>query len=69
MKTSYRESFTEAKLQSIYVAQNWGIIVKFQDKRVKKTKRHFDELADDQRLNTPVDRFRIVIFIIAFLIL
>ncbi len=49
MKTSYRESFTEAKLQSIYVAQNWGIIVKFQDKRVKKTKRHFDELADDHR--------------------
>jgi len=67
--TGYREGFTEAKLESISVDQKLWIEVKFQDKRVKKTKRHFDELADDHRLNTPVDRFRIVIFIIAFLIL
>jgi len=62
MTTSYRESFTEAKLESISVAQKWGIKAKFQYKRFKKTKRHFDELADDARLNIPEARFRINIF-------
>lgn len=60
--TSYRENFTEAKQESISVAQKWGIEVKFQVKRMRKTKRHFDELADDHRLNDPEDEFRINTF-------
>ena len=36
--------------------------MKFQDKSIKKTKRHFDELAGDHRFNDPEDRFRINIF-------
>ena len=46
-----------AKLQSTSVAQKWGTDVKFQDKRVKKTKGHLDELAGDHRLNIPEERF------------
>ena len=59
---SYRESFIEAKVESIYFAQKWGSKVKFQDKRGNNNKRHFEELADDHRLNIPEDRFRINIF-------
>ena len=46
---SYRESYTESKLESIYVAHEWGIEVKFLDTciRVDKTKRHFGKLAND----------------------
>ncbi len=60
--TSYRESFIEAKVESIYFAKKFGNELKFQDKRITNNKRHFDELADDHRLNIPEDRFRINIF-------
>ena len=44
--TSYREALNEAKLESISVAQKWGIEVKFWVKRVKKIT-YFHDLTDD----------------------
>ena len=39
---SYRERFTEAKQESIFVAQKWGLVVKYPVIRIIKTK--FDGL-------------------------
>ena len=56
--TNYRNKNAKAKQEAIDVAETWGIEVKYQDRRIKTTKRHFDELIDDHRINDPEVRFR-----------
>jgi len=40
----------------------WGIEAKLKDTRVARKKRHLDELAEDSRLKSAEQRFRITAF-------
>ena len=42
--SSYREQFSDAVEEAKKVCSVWGVETVFKDKRVGKTKRHFDEL-------------------------
>lgn len=57
-----RESFTEIHEEAKCVAKKWGIDINFKDKRVKKAKKHFDELSSDYRFDNAEHFFRINIF-------
>ncbi len=60
--SDYRNQFTDAIDEASRICRRWGIDPKFQDIRVAKKKRHFDELAEDTRLTNAEQRFRIMVF-------
>lgn len=60
--SDYRNRFADAVAEATDISRRWGIKAKFKDKRVSKTKRHFDELAEDSRLTNAEQRFRINVF-------
>ena len=60
--SDYRNRFADAVAEATYISRRWGIEAKFKDTRLSKTKRHFDELAEDSRLTNAEQRFRINVF-------
>ena len=66
--TDYRNAFEEAKTTAQTLANKWGgrtqdpIQLTFQNVRGRRVKRHFDELAEDQRLSNAESYFRVNIF-------
>lgn len=60
--SDYRNNFTDAVDEATDICRRWGIEPKFKDTRVPRTKRHFDELAEDSRLTNAEVRFRINVF-------
>lgn len=60
--SNYCNKFTEATDETTSICRLWGVEPKFQDLRVAKKKRHFDELAEDTRLTNAEQRFQITVF-------
>ena len=60
--SDYRNKFTGAIEEATEICRRWGIEPKFKDTRVSRTKRHFDELAEDSRLTNAEERFRVNVF-------
>ncbi|XP_075716875.1 zinc finger MYM-type protein 1-like [Rhinoderma darwinii] len=60
--SDFRNNYDEAKRTAITLAETWSIQAKFVNKRVKKVKRHFDELCLDERLQDPKERFKTTVF-------
>ncbi len=60
--SDYRNKFKDAIDEATKICHLWGVEPKFQDTRVSKKKRHFDELAEDTRLTNAEQRFRITVF-------
>lgn len=58
----YREKFDEVKAEAAAISAKWGLSATFEQKRISKAKRHFDELSEDCRLTDPEDAFRINVF-------
>ena len=44
------------------LAEKWGIPLTFETRRVRRVKRHFDELCQDKRFDNPQEYFRTVVF-------
>lgn len=60
--SNFRNNYEEVKRTAVSLAENWGIQAKFENKRVKKVKQHFDELCVDERLQDPEARFKTTVF-------
>lgn len=58
----YREQFDEAKASTLALAVKWGCNSQFTATRVKKVKRHFDDLSEDSRLSDAEHYFRVNVF-------
>ena len=58
----YRTKFDEAKASTLALAMKWGSHTQFTATRVKKVKRHFDELSEDSRLSDAEHYFRVNVF-------
>ena len=54
--------FAEVKNEATNVCAKWGVLAKFEQKRISKTKRHFDELSEDTRLTDTEELFRVNVF-------
>ena len=48
--SNYRSQFAEVKNEATNVCARWDVLLKFEQKRISKTKRHVDELSEDTRL-------------------
>ena len=57
-----RDEFEQVKSTAQDLAASWGSSCNFTEKRTRRTKRHFDELSEDQRLTCPVERFKVSVF-------
>ena len=57
-----RENWNDALEEACAIAQRWGISVCFKSKRIRKTKRFFDEVATDSRLTDPEIAFKVDVF-------
>ena len=44
------------------IAKEWNIPCNFKESRKRKTKKHFDEISSDERLEGPEKRFRVNVF-------
>jgi len=58
----YRNNFADATAEAKRVCGVWVVEAVFRDKRVEKTRRHFDELSQDSRLADPEDHFRVSVY-------
>ena len=60
--SNYRSQFAKVKNEATNVCNKWrwGVPAKFEQKRISRTKRHFDELI--WRLTDPEDSFRVNVF-------
>lgn len=58
----FRNDYEGAKSQAIKLSADWKVKVEFQNKRIKKTKKYFEELCQDERLSDGEGRFRVNIF-------
>ncbi len=47
------------KNEADHLAQSRGIVPKFEEKRNRWVKRHFDELSEDERIQDAEQRFRV----------
>ena len=43
------------------VCAKWGVLAKFEQKRISKTKRYFDELSEETRITDQEDSFRVTV--------
>ncbi len=50
------------KNEADHLAQSWGIVPKFEEKRNRWVKRHFDELSQDERIQDAEQRFRVNVY-------
>lgn len=57
-----RNNFANIKLSAIALASEWGIECQFENKRIRKVKKHFDELTQDERLTDPEKQFEVTVF-------
>jgi hypothetical protein len=57
-----RASFMNHHDEAIAYAEKYGVTSNFKDTRNRKTKRFYDELANDERLLNSLDRFRVNVF-------
>lgn len=60
--TELRQSFDKLVNEATEISAKWGIPSEFENKRNKQLKKHFDELAEDERLTDPKSWFRVSIF-------
>jgi len=60
--SEYRGAFDQAKTTAQTLADKWGAQNTFEDVRVRRVKRHFDELCEDERLSNAESYFRVNIF-------
>jgi len=58
----YREQFDEVKSATVELATKWGSETDFETTRLRKVKRHFDELCEDSRLGDAERHFRVNVF-------
>uniref|UniRef100_H3A162 DUF4371 domain-containing protein n=1 Tax=Latimeria chalumnae TaxID=7897 RepID=H3A162_LATCH len=58
----FQNNFKEAKSSAIKLLEKWGGQTKFEEKRVRKVKRHFDELCEDERLANSESFFKVNVF-------
>ena len=60
---TYLHNLWNAKIETASaLATSWGISPNFRQMRGRKRKRHFDELASDERLDDAVQRFKVTVF-------
>ncbi|KAJ4922335.1 hypothetical protein JOQ06_022539 [Pogonophryne albipinna] len=57
-----RGEFDGLKAHAQDLASSWGVHSLFKDRRARRTKRHFSELCEDQRLQDPGEHFRVAVF-------
>lgn len=57
-----RENFVEMKTTSVELARTWGVEPNFQQKRLTRVKKHFDELSQDERIEDGEKRFQVEIY-------
>uniref|UniRef100_H3A5Y3 DUF4371 domain-containing protein n=1 Tax=Latimeria chalumnae TaxID=7897 RepID=H3A5Y3_LATCH len=55
----FQNNFKAAKNSTIKLSEKWGGQTKFQEKRVRKVKRHFDKLCEDERLADSESFFKV----------
>ncbi|XP_073537599.1 uncharacterized protein [Phyllobates terribilis] len=60
--TEMRERFEALVSEASDVCSRWGIKNEFHQNRVRKVKKHFDELCEDERLADPTTCFRVTVF-------
>lgn len=60
--TNFRDHYEDAKKNAAEMSSIWKVEIVFDNKRIKKTKRHFDELCEDERLTDGESRFRANVF-------
>lgn len=54
------------KNEAVVIAKKWGITTDFKEKRLKVTKRLFDELALDHRFDSQEQYFRVNVYLKIF---
>ena len=60
--SDYRGAFDQVKATAQTLANKWGAKDTFENVRIKRVKRHFDELSEDMRLSDAETYFRVHIF-------
>lgn len=60
--TELRQNFEIIKIEALNICNLWGIRTEFQQKRLRKVKKHFDELCQDERLEEPEANFKATVF-------
>lgn len=60
--SNFRNSFDDVMVTAVAIAQQWGVETEFRDKRSRKIKKHFDKLAEDERLSNPTMYFKTTVF-------
>ena len=55
--TSFRNKFEEQVIEASEISGEWGLPGQFTKRRIRKNKRHFDELSEDEKLNDPEKLF------------
>ena len=60
--TEMRGRFGELVSEASEICERWGISQGFRQSRIRKVKKHFDELCEDERLQEPESCFRVTVF-------
>ncbi|XP_033217388.1 uncharacterized protein LOC117173106 [Belonocnema kinseyi] len=58
----FRNDYEIATSQAIKLSADWRVKAELQNKQIKKTKKYFEELCEDERLSDEEARFRVNIF-------
>lgn len=57
-----RDNYEQVKETAVKISNEWGVEPKFQHKRIRKVKKHFDELCEDARFSDPEYHFKTNVF-------
>lgn len=57
-----RNNFDEMKNCATDLANAWGVSTQFENKRIPKVKKHYDELCQDKRLTDGLKHFKVFVF-------
>uniref|UniRef100_H3A4S2 DUF4371 domain-containing protein n=1 Tax=Latimeria chalumnae TaxID=7897 RepID=H3A4S2_LATCH len=60
--STFQNNFKEAKNSAIKLSEKWGGQTKSEEKHVRKAKRHFDKLCEDERLADSESFFKLNVF-------
>lgn len=60
--TRFRENFEEAKATAQFMPEKWGVKQTFENERIRRTKHHFDEFCQDERLADAESYFKVNVF-------
>lgn len=58
-----RNNFDLYKNEAIVLFNAWNIKPEYVSKRKRHTKKHYDEITEDQRLQNPEDNYRVNVYI------